>query len=211
VIPHSGSHTHTHTHPFNRFWVSLSVYHTIKSVLPHSESLWLYALLALPTSIPGHYALTLLVGRQEGHPACKNLSGGVLAWLFVWSKVHSCIWPSWCHCHSLSLAPVKSRLVLPFWYWLTRVVPDKGVVKRVCACMFKEDVVHKTASQCYQCCHRQHAQKICKSLDMWLLPDRHTDMLITILCSHTRGRISITLLLHKIIYAKSTRRWGKAV
>ena len=26
-------------------------------------------------------ALTLLVGQQEGHPACKkNLSGGVLAW-----------------------------------------------------------------------------------------------------------------------------------
>jgi len=24
--------------------------------------------------------LTLLVGRQEGHPACKKLSGGVLAW-----------------------------------------------------------------------------------------------------------------------------------
>jgi len=30
-------------------------------------------------------ALTLLVGRQEGHPACKNLSGGVLAWLSVCS------------------------------------------------------------------------------------------------------------------------------
>ena len=28
-------------------------------------------------------------------------------------------------CHSLSLASVKSRLVLPFWYRLTRVVPDK--------------------------------------------------------------------------------------
>jgi len=26
-------------------------------------------------------ALTLLVGRQEGHPACKKLSGYVLAWL----------------------------------------------------------------------------------------------------------------------------------
>ena len=25
-------------------------------------------------------ALTLLVGRQEGHTACKKLSGGVLAW-----------------------------------------------------------------------------------------------------------------------------------
>jgi len=23
------------------------------------------------------------VGRQEGHPACKKLSGGVLAWLSV--------------------------------------------------------------------------------------------------------------------------------
>jgi len=32
-------------------------------------------------------ALTLLVGRQEGHPACKKLSGGVLAWLFVWSRL----------------------------------------------------------------------------------------------------------------------------
>ena len=35
-----------------------------------------------------------LVGRQEGHPACKKLSGGVLAWLSVWSKVQTCIWPS---------------------------------------------------------------------------------------------------------------------
>jgi len=33
----------------------------------------------------GFSALTLLVGRQEGHPACKKLSGGVLAWLSVWS------------------------------------------------------------------------------------------------------------------------------
>jgi len=36
-------------------------------------------------------ALTLLVGRQEGHPACKKRSGGVLAWLSVWSKVQTCI------------------------------------------------------------------------------------------------------------------------
>jgi len=40
------------------------------------------------------YALTLLVGRQEGHPACKKLSGGVLAWLSVWSEVQTCIRPS---------------------------------------------------------------------------------------------------------------------
>jgi len=39
-------------------------------------------------------ALTLLVGRHEGHPACKKLTGGVLAWLSVWSEVQTCIWPS---------------------------------------------------------------------------------------------------------------------
>jgi len=39
-------------------------------------------------------ALTLLVGRQEGHPVCKKLSGGVLAWLSVWSEMQTCIRPS---------------------------------------------------------------------------------------------------------------------
>jgi len=29
-------------------------------------------------------ALTLLVGWQEGHLACKNLSSGMLVWLSVW-------------------------------------------------------------------------------------------------------------------------------
>ena len=80
-------------------------------------------------------ALTLLVGRQEGHPACKKLSGEVLAWLSVRNKVQTCIWLSWCHCHSLSLASVKSRLVLPFWYWPTQVVQEKGSLKGcVCSC-----------------------------------------------------------------------------
>jgi len=49
-----------------------------------------------------------------------------MAWLSVWSEVQTCIWPIWCHCHSLALASVKSRLVLPFWYRLTRLVLDKG-------------------------------------------------------------------------------------
>ena len=43
------------------------------------------------------------------------------------------IGPCWCHCHSLSLASVKSRLVVPFWYRLTRVVPLKGTLKLVCS------------------------------------------------------------------------------
>ena len=80
-------------------------------------------------------ALTLLVGRQEGHLACKTLSSGVLAWLSVWSEVQICIRPSWCQRHSLSLASLKSRLVLPFWYWLTRVVPEKGPLNG-CVCVY---------------------------------------------------------------------------
>ena len=39
-------------------------------------------------------ALTLLVGWQEDHPACKKTSGGVLAWLSVRSEMQTCIWPS---------------------------------------------------------------------------------------------------------------------
>jgi len=80
-------------------------------------------------------ALMLLVGRQEGHPACKKLSGGVLAWLSVWSEVQTCVWPSWWHGHSLSIASVKSRLVLPFWYRLTRVVLDKGPLNGCVCCI----------------------------------------------------------------------------
>ena len=45
-------------------------------------------------SIMAFSALTLLVGRQEGHPACKKLSGEVLAWLSVWSEVQTCMWSS---------------------------------------------------------------------------------------------------------------------
>ena len=44
------------------------------------------------------------------------------------------MWPSWCHCQSLSLASVKSRLVLHFWYRLTWAVPDKGPLN-VCVCV----------------------------------------------------------------------------
>jgi len=39
-------------------------------------------------------ALMLLVRWQEGHPACKKLSGGVQAWLSVWSDVQTWILPS---------------------------------------------------------------------------------------------------------------------
>ena len=54
----------------------------------------LLLLLSANIDLVAFSALTLLVGRQEGHTACKKLSSEVLAWLSVWSKVQTCIWPS---------------------------------------------------------------------------------------------------------------------
>jgi len=93
---------------------------------PHVRHSSTYLVTCLLPFCSAFSALTLLVGRQEGHPACRKLSGGVLAWLSVSSEMQICIWPSWCHCHTLSLDSVKSRLVLPFCYRLTWVVPDEG-------------------------------------------------------------------------------------
>jgi len=80
-------------------------------------------------------ALTLLVGRQEGHPACKKtLSGGVLAWLSVWSNVQTCIWPSWYHRHSLCCF---SKIQIGFTFLVPAHLgsPGKGPLN-VCVCMF---------------------------------------------------------------------------
>jgi len=52
------------------------------------------------------------VGWEDGYLAYKKLSGRVLACLFILGEVQMCIWPSWCHCHSLSVASGKSRLIL---------------------------------------------------------------------------------------------------
>jgi len=54
--------------------------------------------------------LTLLVGRQEGHLACKKTEWWDVG-VVVWDEVQTCIEPSRCHCHSLSLAPVN-----PDWF-----------------------------------------------------------------------------------------------
>ena len=54
-----------------------------KVVKSWGSGVWLIALVVFSLSYT-FSALTLLVGRQEGHPACKKLSGGVLAWLSVW-------------------------------------------------------------------------------------------------------------------------------
>jgi len=80
-------------------------------------------------------ALTLLVGWQEGHPARKNLSDEVLAWLSVWSEVQMiCIWSGWCHCHPIISASENTE-------WFILLVPaypgspGKKAVKWLCVCV----------------------------------------------------------------------------
>jgi len=66
---------------------------------------------------------TPLAGWQEGHPACiTEWWGAGVVFCLEWGA--DLIWPSWCHCHSLLLASIKSRLVLPCCYWFTWVVPE---------------------------------------------------------------------------------------
>jgi len=69
-------------------------------------------------------ALTLLAGRQEGHLACKKTEWWAVG-MVICLELGA----------DLSFASVKSRLVLPFWYRLTQVVPDKGSLhRRMCVC-----------------------------------------------------------------------------
>jgi len=52
---------------------------------------------------------------------------------------------------TVSLASVKSRLVLPFWYRPTRVVPEKGplnVCVCVCVCACVRECVSARARAC---------------------------------------------------------------
>jgi len=74
-----------------------------------------------------------LVGRQEGHPACKKLSGWVLAWLSVWSEVQT-----W---HMAQLMPLPltvpcfSKIQIGFTFLVTAHLgsPRKGPLNG-CVC-----------------------------------------------------------------------------
>ena len=71
------------------------------------------------------------LGGRKGIRPVKNWAVG--CWHCYLSGARcSRIWPSWCHCHSLSLAPVKSRLVFTFLVPAHPGNPGQGAVKLVC-------------------------------------------------------------------------------
>jgi len=93
-----------------------------------------------------------LGGRKGIQPV--KLSGGMLAWLCVWVKVQICIWPSWCHCHALSLAAVN-----PDWFYLPvftflelahldKIQEDREMV--VCLCVYGTMIYENTLCESNQ-------------------------------------------------------------
>jgi len=79
-------------------------------------------------------ALTLLVGRQEGHPACKKTEwwgAGMVICLERGADLHMAQLmplPLTVSCFS------KIQIGFTFLYWLTWVVPDKGPLNE-CVCV----------------------------------------------------------------------------
>ena len=91
-------------------------------------------------------ALTLLVGRQEGHPACKKLSGGVLAWLSVMERC------SGLHMAQLMPLPLTvsyfSKIQIGFTFLVPAHLgsPGKRAVKR-CVCV-SDQILNFPRRQC---------------------------------------------------------------
>jgi len=97
--------------------------------------------------------LMLLVGRQEGHLACKNwvvryrhgyLSGVRCKW-FTYGQVD---------CHAIISCSSKIQNGLPFWCWLTRLSWKKGhqtdvlvaaaAAAAVCSCSVNSQTFHSS-------------------------------------------------------------------
>ena len=104
----------------------------------------------------GNSALTLLVEWQEGHPACKKTEwwgAGVAICLECSADLHMVqLMPLPL---TVSCWPKKYRSVLPFWYRLTWVVPDKeplnGCVcsKLVFLCRYVISFSYLSLAVCY--------------------------------------------------------------
>ena len=69
----------------------MSNYNKNKAVADFAPVCNLPALYMMTISLQCFDAVGWVAGRAS---ACKKLSGGVLAWLSVWSDVQTCIWPS---------------------------------------------------------------------------------------------------------------------
>ena len=100
---------------------------SVKALKGACGRLWLYNIVVYMPSVLWRCWL----GGRKGIQPVKNSRGGVLSWLSVWSEVQTCIWPSWCHCHSLSCF---SKIQIGFTFLVPAHLgsPRKRAVKWVC-------------------------------------------------------------------------------
>jgi len=74
------------------------------------------------------------LGGRKGIRPVKNWLvwcwRGYLVWLSVCSEVQTCIWPRWCHCHSLSCF-IKIQIGFTFLVLAYPGSPGQRAVKRV--------------------------------------------------------------------------------
>ena len=99
-------------------------------------------------------ALTLLVGRQEGHPACKKLDVSLL--VMIWLELCTS-YSSSCH-HSpppSSLASIESRMEM-FWRRLTRLSQCSMLYCSVASShqCFEQHAACRVASVLISKCHK---------------------------------------------------------
>ena len=157
-------------------------------------------------------ALTLLVGRQEGHPACKKLEWWGTGVVICLDRDATCIWPSWCHCHSMSLASVKSTLISPFWYRMTRVVPEKGPLNVcVCVCVCVCACVRACVCACVCVMYLQNRRHRCGKWNWliidWLVTPRLAGVLFSppFVCAFVCWVVTIIIIIIIIMVASPAR------
>ena len=103
----------------------------------------------------------LLVGQQEGHPACKKLSGGVLVWFFCLERSADL--------HMAQLMPLpltvscfnKIQIGFTFLVPAHPGSPGQRAVKRVCVCWFI-DTAHTVCSRV--CLMVRRPTSVCQSV-----------------------------------------------
>jgi len=134
--------------------------------------------------------------RQEGHAACRKLSGGVLAWLSVWSEVHMA---------QLMPLPLSvscfSKIQIGFTFLVPANLgsPGQRAVKRVCVVVvvFRQIQVpsHSTqrtphSSSTYIISNMTMTLRTCKNGSPHLSAKHRVPELITVLGSQPAREVS---------------------
>jgi len=111
--------------------------------------------------------LTLMVGRQEEHLACKKLSDDVLAWLSGVRCKWLALWSSWCHCYPVISCFIKIQSVLTFLVPAYTGCPGKEAFKWVPVWAWMHEMC-----RCYRrlCCGWRSSTfwSLCSTLDSFL-------------------------------------------